>query len=113
MHNFEQEAIHVTVPGSADDPRCLIPSPPGVVVHRGPGLHPDDMAVHQGIPVTSVSRTLVDLAEVLTRDELRDAFATARARGLLNMANVEASYERVEWRPSLAVLREVMKEFAH
>ena len=28
------------------------------------------------------------------------------------MAAVEASYARVEWRPSLAMLREVMSEFS-
>ena len=37
---------------------------PGVVVHRGPPLHPDDLTIQNGIPVTSPSRTLIDCAEV-------------------------------------------------
>ena len=112
MLNDEHRAIHVTIPGSVDDPRSRPSPPPGVVVHRVPGLHPDDVAVHNGVPVTSVSRTLVDLAEELTQDELREAFRTARERDLLDMAAVESCYQRVEWRPSLAMLREVMDEFA-
>ena len=112
MRHFDEEPIHVTVPGCHDDPRApQTPAPPGVIVHRVPALHPDDMTVVDGIPVTSVSRTLVDLAEVLSREDLRETFLTARERGLLDMAAVEASYGRVEWRPSSAMLREVMDEF--
>ena len=105
------EPIHVTVPCSADDPRRQRPDPPGVVVHYVPELHPDDLTVVDGIPTTSVSRTLVDLAEVMDRDELRACFARARELGMLDMAAVEASFGRVEWRPSLEMLREVMDEF--
>jgi hypothetical protein len=113
MTDFDHdEPIHITVPGCPDDPRAPTPTPPGVVVHHVPELHPDDVTIHDGIPVTSVSRTLVDLAEVLTRDELREVFRNARERGLLDMAAVEASYARVEWRPSLAMLRAVMDEFS-
>lgn len=111
MTNSSDEPIHVTVPGSPDDPR-LFRAPPGVVIHHVPDLHPDDVTVVDGLPVTSIARTLVDLAEVMDRDELRAAFAQARANGILDMEAVEASYGRVEWRPSLAMLREVMDEFA-
>lgn len=111
MHNFSNEPIHVMVPGNPDDPRDPIPDLPGIRVHHSPPLHPDDTDVVDGIPVTSLSRTLVDLAEVLSRDELREVFANAREKGLLDMDAVEASYSRVEWRPSLSMLREVMTEF--
>lgn len=112
MRSPGDKAIHVVVPGSPADPRNSRPASPGVVVHHIPELHPDDRDVVNGIPITSVSRTLVDLADVLTRSELREAFARARAMGLLDMDAVEASYGRVEWRPSRAMLREVMDEFA-
>lgn len=102
--------IHVTVPGSPDDPREVVEIP-GVVVHRGPPLHPDDVTVVEGIPVTSPSRTLIDLAEVMTRDELRDTFSRAREIGLLDPEALRASRARVEWRPSLAMLDEVIAEF--
>jgi len=106
----DHEPIHVTVPGSANDPR-LDTSVPGVVIHRTAPLHPDDITIHHGIPVTSPSRTLIDLAEVMPADELRAAFARARAIGLLDPEALRAARARVEWRPSLAMLDQVIEEF--
>ena len=106
------ELIDVTVVGSPEDPRSERPAPPGVRVHRVPYLHPEDVVtLPSGLRVTSVARTLVDLAEDMSRDELRDCFATARRRGLLDMAAVHRSRARVEWRPSLAMLDSVIAEF--
>jgi len=112
MRNLGNEPIHITVAGSPSDPRGPISNVPGVAIHHGPPLHPDDITVVDGLPVTSISRTLVDLAEILQRTELREVVAYATAKGLLDMEAVEASYARVEWRPSLRMLREVMDEFA-
>ncbi len=98
------------VPGSGDDPRDAA-SIPGVVIHRGPPLHPDDLTTHHGIPVTSPSRTLIDCAEFMTAAELRTTFARAREIGLLDPEALRASRSRVEWRPSLAMLDEVIDEF--
>lgn len=112
MQPTTQGPIHVTVPGSPSDPRSPDTGQPGVVIHHAAQLHPDDFAVVDGFPVTSVARTLVDLAEVETREGLVAAFARAGALGLLDMAAVEASFARVEWRPSLQMLREVMDTFS-
>lgn len=106
----DHEPIHVSVPGSADDPRRAT-SIPGVLIHRGPRLHPDDVMVHNGIPVTSPSRTLIDCAEFMTAAELRAVFARAQAIGLLDVEALLAARARVEWRPSLAMLDEVIDEF--
>jgi hypothetical protein len=104
--------IHVTVPGSPNDPRDE-PEIPGVVVHRVRSLHPEDVVtLPDGLRVTSVARTLIDLAEVITQDELRTAFARAAAGGLLDTDAVQRSRARVEWRPSLAMLDEVIAEFS-
>jgi hypothetical protein len=110
---YDHEPIHVTVPRSAGDPRSLPDPPPGVVIHYVPELRPDDVDVVDGIPCTSVARTLVDLAEVMSRAELRATFARARELGLLDIEAVAASAARVEWRPSLAMLYEVMAEFGY
>ena len=100
------------MPGSDIDPRVEPPAPPGVVVHRVPELHPEDVVtLPSGLRVTSVARTLIDLAKVMTREELREAFAIARAKGLLDMEALRRSRERVEWRPSLAMLDAVIAEF--
>jgi hypothetical protein len=112
MIRLDHTPIDITIAGSPDDPRTQS-APDGVVIHRVPHLHPDDVVTHpSGLPVTSVSRTLVDLAEVISQDELREAFANARSRGLLDMEAVHASRARVEWRPSLAMLDEVIEEFS-
>ena len=108
---MSHEEIHVTVPGSPDDPRNPQVAPAGVVVHYVPELHPDDVTVVDGIPITSVSRTLIDCAQDADVDELRQMFAAAKARGLLDRDALEASLARVEWRPSLALVRTMMAEF--
>jgi hypothetical protein len=108
----EDQPIHVTIPGCADDPRAPSAAPPGVVIHRVPPLHPDDVTtLPSGLPITSVARTLVDLAEELSREELRSAFARARELGILDIEAVRASAARVEWRPSLGMLSSVIAEF--
>lgn len=110
MHIDPHEPIHITVPGSPNDPRNQEP-PEGVVVHYVPELHPDDVTVLDGIPVTTVPRTLIDLAEDLDKDQLRQAFQNALDRDLLDFDELAASRGRVEWRPSLAMLDEVIAEF--
>ena len=113
MHYFNpDEPIHVTVPGRPDDPRSRVPDLPGIVVHYSPPLHPDDLAVVRGIRCTSVARTLIDCAEVMTYDELVDLFRQAESKGMLDIDAVRASRARVEWRPSLAMLDEVIDEFS-
>jgi hypothetical protein len=105
-------SIHVAVPGSDVDPRLEPPAPPGVVIHRVPALHPEDVVtLPSGLRVTSVARTLIDLAEDTTEDELREAFAIAREKGMLDMEALRRSRGRVEWRPSLAMLDAVIAEF--
>lgn len=91
--------IHVTVPGSASDLREPFESPRGIVVHHTPPLHPDDVTVLHGILVTSVPRTLIDLAEELDIDDPRGCFQRAQARGLLDLDELRTARSRVEWRP--------------
>jgi hypothetical protein len=105
------EPIHVYVPGASDDPRRDQELPEGVAAHHGPPLHPDDVEIVNGIPVTSVARTLIDLAEIMDADELRGCFAAARDRGLLDLDQLAAARDRVEWRPSLSMLDEIIAEF--
>jgi hypothetical protein len=106
----DHEPIHVFVPGPADDPRDAT-SIPGVVIHRGPPLHPDDVTTLNGMPITSPSRTLIDCAEFMTAAELRAAFSRAQEIGRLDADALRAARARVEWRPSLAMLDKVIDEF--
>lgn len=104
------ESVSVYVPWIGD-PRDQPPAPEGLTVHYGPPLHADDLDVVNGLPCTSVSRTLCDMAEVLPIEELWACFARAAQMGVLDMAAVEASYARLEWRPSLGMLRDVIDAF--
>ena len=61
--------------------------------------------------MTSVSRTLIDLAELMDEDELRECFENARERGLLEPEALRASRARVEWRPSLPLVDRLISEF--
>lgn len=109
---FDQEPIHVTVPGSPDDPRAPREVPEGVVIHYVPEIHPDDVCIVEGIRTTTPSRTLIDLAEVMGEAELRECFERARELGVLDLDELAAARARVEWRPSLAMLDEVIVEFS-
>lgn len=112
MTRHDPEAIDVTIPGSPDDPRLEAPGPEGIRIHRVPFLHPEDVVtLPSGLRVTSVERTLIDLAEDLTRSELREAVATARRRGLVDIDALRRCRARIEWRPSLAMFDSVIAEF--
>src|SRR5215218_3590123 len=55
-------------------PRRTARSRPGIHVHVSATLTRDDVDVHDGIPCTSVARTLVDLADVLDRRGVERVF---------------------------------------
>ena len=110
MHS--DDLIHVTVPRHPGDPRDPPEAPPGVVVHYVPELHPDDVTVIDGLPVTSVSRTLIDLAETMSYHELRACLVRARRQDRLDIDAVRASRDRVEWRPSLVVVDRLIAELS-
>ena len=67
---------------------------PGVVVHRS-ALHPSDRVVLDGLPVTTVARTLVDLADVLAQDQLADAVNEAEVQRRFDLRQLEAARARV------------------
>jgi very-short-patch-repair endonuclease len=50
---------------------------PGIRLHRSRSLDAGDTASHRGIPITSVARTLLDLAASLPRHHLERALAQA------------------------------------
>lgn len=71
--------IHVTVPTTAGRRR------PGIIVHRSRTLTPEHAATVDGIPVTSVSRTLADLARTLDAASLRKTIERANRLNLLDV----------------------------
>jgi very-short-patch-repair endonuclease len=67
-----------------------------------------DATTYRGIPVTTVPRTLVDLAAVLRPDDLARAFHEAQVRHGTSPAQVEAVLNRRPKSPGAAKLRAVL-----
>jgi very-short-patch-repair endonuclease len=78
-------------------------------IHRG-RLHPEDRAVRAGIPVTSVERTLFDLAEFVSLERLESAWEEADRLNLLQLRAVERVCERGYGRRSLRPIRRLLAE---
>jgi very-short-patch-repair endonuclease len=67
---------------------------PGITVHTARSIHPDDRAEIDGIPVTSVARTIVDLAGQLDDRRLTAVVNEAEVRRLFDLRAIEAVLER-------------------
>jgi very-short-patch-repair endonuclease len=80
-------------------------SRPGIDVHRVRVLAPADTAVVRGVPITSVARTLVDLAGVLAPHALDRAVHQAEVLRLLDARAVHDAMDRVPKRRGIATLR--------
>ncbi len=96
--------IDVTAPGRRGRGR------PGIRVHDAATLHDDDLTEIDGVPCTTLARTLLDLAESATRRELERACDRAAVLRTLDMAAVDAVLERANGRRGAGVLRAVLRE---
>jgi predicted transcriptional regulator of viral defense system len=76
----------------------------GITVHEG-GIHRDERTAVDGIPVTSVARTLFDLAEVVDERRLECAFEEADRLDLLRMRALEDVCARGYGRHALRSIR--------
>ena len=85
--------IHLTVPKSA---RLRRQKPKVVVLHRGT-LTPEDISTHEGIPLTTISRTVADLLNSGARlDFVRQAISDARREGFVRDAEAKRLRRIVE-----------------
>jgi very-short-patch-repair endonuclease len=92
--------IHVTTPGRAG--RKL----PGIHAHRARNLDPEDVTVKDGIPVTTVAKTLIDLTDLLPTGRVLRAIREAEYLKLLDQPTLDAAVQRARGRKRLAVLSE-------
>jgi predicted transcriptional regulator of viral defense system len=102
--------------GVAPPPEVTTPTErhvPGVVTRRSRGFSGRDRWTYHGIPVTTVPRTLVDLAAVLTVDELARACHEAGVRYRTTPAQVRRVLERLPTAPGQARLRAVILGDVH
>jgi very-short-patch-repair endonuclease len=77
---------------------------PGIIVHRGQR----EITRRHGIPVTSPTCTLVDLAATLDAEPLEAAINEADKLGLIDPETLRARLETLDRRPGLARLRQVL-----
>lgn len=80
------------------------PGRKGIRLHRSP-VADDERAVEAGIPVTSLPRTLLDLAEVVDEQRLKRAFEEADRLKLLRMPELERVCAQAGRRKGLVALR--------
>jgi very-short-patch-repair endonuclease len=85
---------------------------PGVILHSSRSLAPEDRTVLDAIPITTVARTLVDLAEVLTEPRLADAVHQAEFHRVLDLKEIEGALARVPGRTGRHKLRRVLTAHA-
>jgi very-short-patch-repair endonuclease len=81
---------------------------PRIRRHRVRRLPPEDTTKVDGIPVTTVARTLFDLAEALDRSALEQAFEAAERSELLDMRAVALTMERNPGRRAHRALRSLL-----
>jgi hypothetical protein len=86
--------------------RALRPRPP-FRFHRS-RLAPDEVMVHDGIPVSTVSRTLLDLAGMLSSARLALAINEAEVQGLTSPLSLPALLDRHPRRPGAGAIREIL-----
>jgi very-short-patch-repair endonuclease len=97
-------AIHVLVP------RKRKPMVEGVTVHLTRPLTDADWTLKDGIPVTSVARTLVDFAAVARPGELIAAIEQAERLRIFDLTAVNEVLARSNGRKGAAALRAALRE---
>ncbi len=103
LHEVREEGprTHVSVPRSGPHSR------PGLVVHRTRRLDPEDVTTIDGIRVTTIARTILDLAEVLNPRQLTTLIDRAEALRVFDLAELEATIARNPGRKT-TTLREAL-----
>jgi hypothetical protein len=81
---------------------------PGIRFHRVRRLHRRDVTSHKGIPVTSMARLLVDLADVLTPLELTNVIHEAAYKGRFSLLATRDAMARANGRHNLKVLEQAL-----
>jgi hypothetical protein len=87
LHGLTKDVIELVTTSKRKPPH-------GVIVHVTRDLPSSDTRVVNGIPVTNVERTLVDLASVIDRDKLAIALDDALRRRLTHVTRLQRRLDR-------------------
>jgi very-short-patch-repair endonuclease len=94
--------IHVTAPSRH--------SLPGIRAHYERTLHPQDATTVDGIPVTTLARTYLDVAEILTHGRLIDALEAGQRQDRLDVTALHAVIGRNPGRHGIEPLTAAIAE---
>jgi very-short-patch-repair endonuclease len=83
----------------------------GITVHRSRLIHPEDCALIDNIPVTSLARTLVDLADVLPEKRLAEAVHEAEVKRLFDLRQIQRVLDRLPGRKGRHKLTRVLAAY--
>ena len=97
---FEAARVHLTVPPG------FSMRDPAVILHRA-DLPDEDVVAYTGFSVTTVVRSLVDIANIADEDQLARAIEDARDAGLLTIRQLRARAEVIDARSALHVERAI------
>ncbi|HET6830020.1 MAG TPA: type IV toxin-antitoxin system AbiEi family antitoxin domain-containing protein [Solirubrobacterales bacterium] len=100
----ERFALHVSLPGRGRR------GPTGILTHSPRCLSRRDMTIRNRIPVTTPTRTVWDLATVLTPLRTRRAFEQAEKLELLDRERLQSLLEASPSRKGSGVIRELLGE---
>jgi very-short-patch-repair endonuclease len=67
-----------------------------------------ERTVNEGVPVTTIHRTLLDLAHTLPRDRLEAAINAADKHDLTDPEGLRSALDAYAWRPGVVALRAVL-----
>lgn len=81
---------------------------PGIKVHRPRSLSPRDITERKGIPVTSPTRTVWDLATVWSAERAQRVFERVDGRGNLDRARMRALVEAAPSRRGAALIADLL-----
>ena len=77
-------------------------------IHRCRHIHPDDISLIDSIPVTSVERTLCDLATCLRYADLKRAFERAERLRIIDHRKLREAVDRMRGTPGAATMRRLL-----
>jgi len=101
--DFTQDVVDVTVEGASRG------GPDGIRRHGARSLADADRAVHDGIPVTSIARTLVDLAAVLPPRLVQRAYEEGARQDLLRVGAIHDLLNRSRGKKGVRALRATLQ----
>jgi very-short-patch-repair endonuclease len=104
FRRFPEGALELSAPR-----HVALPSP--VVLHHVAPFGPRDLETVQGFRVTSVTRTLLDLAAVVPDAALRATVDEALQRKRTSVERLAMTLSLVQRRPGIAFLRELVREY--